>query len=98
MTYSLNPLDPFAEDEGAVLVVPPNREENLTGVPAHFVETNVKPGIPVGFMIRRCSHCSRSMVIPQADVTARRLFVSCPLRHEAETITVPEGFTLCVGK
>lgn len=27
MTYSLNPTDPFAEDEGAVLVVPEDRPE-----------------------------------------------------------------------
>lgn len=94
MAYSLNPLDPFADEEGAVLVVPQDRPEPITGRLAMFVEEHPKPGIPVAFMTRRCSHCSRAMVIPQQALPALRLFVTCPLRHEAETIDWPDGFVL----
>lgn len=94
MTYSLNPLDPFAEDEGAVLVVPQDRPDPITGTLAMFVQGMPRPGIPVASMTRRCSHCSRAMVIPQQALPALRLFVTCPLRHEAETIDWPEGFIL----
>lgn len=94
MAYSLNPHDPFADDEGAVLVVPQDKPEPITGRLAMFVEENPKPGIPVAFMTRRCAHCSRTMVIPQQALPALRLFVTCPLRHEAETMDWPEGFVL----
>lgn len=95
MTYSLNMTDPFADGEDAVLVVPEDKPDPLTGVPAHFVESNPIPGRQVKFMSRCCSTCGRVMVIPQPDRRAERLFMGCPSRHEAETVDYPEGFTLC---
>lgn len=94
MTYSLNLHDPFADGED-LLVVPENKPDPLTGVLAHFVESNPTPGQKFKTMTRRCSTCDRIMVIPQPmPHDAERLFMGCPSRHEAETVDVPEGFTL----
>lgn len=93
MAYSLNPLDPFADDEGAVLVVPQDREDGpVVGTPVVFVGPDKEwPGFRV-FHERRCSACGRTMVSPSgAPLDGERLLVTCPRRHESETVTAPEG-------
>lgn len=91
MTYSLNPFDPFADDEGAVLVVPEDRDDGpVSGTPVVF---KAKSRDGVRFIERRCSGCGRVMVIPHgAPLDTARLAVICPRRHESETIDVPDGF------
>lgn len=97
MTYSLNPSDPFADDEGAVLVVPEDRPEwetgRVSGIPLVFIGPDTeRPGWKM-FMERRCGVCGRCMVIPdQHPSNATRYAVVCPRRHESETVDTPEGF------
>lgn len=94
MAYSLNPHDPFAEDEGAVLVVPADRFDGpVIGTPIVFVGPDMERPDFRMFHERRCSACGRTMVIPAgAPLDSERLMAVCPRRHEEETITAPEGF------
>lgn len=93
MAYSLNPLDPFA-DEGDMLIVPEDRFDGpVVGTPVVFIGPDTqRPGRSM-FHERRCGRCGRTMVSPEgASLEGERLFVMCPRRHESETITAPEGF------
>lgn len=92
MAYSLNPFDPFADDEGAVLVVPQDRNDGpVIGTPVVFVGKDAE-GRRM-FHERRCGRCGRTMVSPEgAPLDSERLLVMCPRRHESETVTAPEGF------
>lgn len=94
MTYSLNPLDPFADEDESALIVPPDRFDGpVVGTPVVFIGPDAeRPGFRM-FHERRCGHCGRTMVSPEgAPLDAERLLVMCPRRHESETVTAPEGF------
>lgn len=91
MAYSLNPLDPFADEEEAALIVPPDRDDHVDGTPVVFV--GVDHHNRQNWKERRCSTCGRVMVIPEgAPLDSERLLVMCPRRHESETITAPDGY------
>lgn len=93
MAYSLNPLDPFADD-GDLLIVPEDRLDGpVIGTPVVFVGPDTeRPGWTM-LHERRCGHCGRTMVSPKGSpLDGERLFVMCPRRHESETVQAPEGF------
>lgn len=97
MTYSLNPFDPFADDEASALIVLPERTSSmLQGKVARFVKRGYATpfgaqGAPV--IERRCSVCERSMLIPDSwRDDATRVLVYCPDGHESETVDIPAGF------
>lgn len=92
MAYSLNPLDPFAEDEDSALIVPADRFDGpVVGTPVVFTGKDGE-GRTV-LHERRCSKCGRTMVSPDGSpLGGENLFVMCPRRHESETVRAPEGF------
>jgi hypothetical protein len=91
MTYSLNPFDPFADDEGAVLVVPQDKAEPVTGPIAMFVK---QEALGARYLCRHCDTCKKAMVVPEGSIMGERVLVMCPSRHESETLDIPEGYNL----